>query len=244
MRTNPTSERPFAHVHGLMLVQTLVVLAVSLNRLDPWTLGYVASNQFLRWVDLINMLPLPILSVVAFYLLKKYLEGNTIAGATVNPSFALSLIFLIGVYLVGVNYGDHEVTNYIHIRFCANDSASDLCRIIIYNDDEFTHYVFFTGFVMTNAAIMFIQARHPFAQIPQSRDLALIAFNAIFIALGIFANLAFEDIGLDLYVVALLALIALVLLLRHKAQPIIIYYAIAYGLGLIATFAYKGYSFT
>ena len=36
-----------------------MVVLVSLNRLSALTLSYVAPNQFLRWVDLINMLPLP-----------------------------------------------------------------------------------------------------------------------------------------------------------------------------------------
>ena len=37
----------------------VVVVLVSLYRLSALTLSYVAPNQFLRWVDLINMLPLP-----------------------------------------------------------------------------------------------------------------------------------------------------------------------------------------
>ena len=37
----------------------VVVVLVSVNRLSALTLSYVAPNQFLRWVDLINMLPLP-----------------------------------------------------------------------------------------------------------------------------------------------------------------------------------------
>ena len=57
--------------------------------------------------------------------------------------------------------------------------------------------------------------------------------------LGIFANLAFEVIGLDLYVVALLALIAAVLLWRRGPQPLLLYYATAYWLGLVGTFLYK-----
>ncbi len=244
MRQNLARERPFTHVHVLLFVQTLVVILVSLNRLGTWTLSYVAPNQFLRWVDFINMLPLPIISVIAFYLLKQRLERNPASGAaSQTPSLILNLTFLVGVYLLGVNYGDHEVTNYLHIRFCLSDTQSDLCRIIIYNDDEFSHYVFFTGFVMVNTAIMMIQARHPFAQPARRSDLVPVAVNAIFIALGIFANLGFEEIGLDLYVVALLAVIALTLLFRHGAQPIIVYYAIAYGMGLIATFVYKGFSF-
>src|SRR4051812_37614630 len=54
--------------------------------------------------------------------------------------------------------GSHEVTNYLHVRFCP-DTASDLCRIVAYNDDQFSHL--------------------------------------LFVAAGVVANLAFEEIGLD-----------------------------------------------
>lgn len=63
--------------------------------------------------------------------------------------------------------------------------------------------------------------------------------NGLFIAAGIFANLAFEAIGLDLYIVALLAGLAVYLLRRQGARPLFIYYATAYGVGLIATGLYK-----
>ena len=72
------------------------------------------------------------------------------------------------------------------------------------------------------------------------KKISYIVISLLFIALGIFANLAFEEIGLDLYVVALLAVIALPLLWRRGWQPLVIYYSTAYTLGLVATAIYKG----
>jgi hypothetical protein len=51
----------------------------------------------------------------------------------------------------------------------------------------------------------------------------------------VFANLGFEEIGLDLYVAALLALISVYLLWRRGRQPMFIYYTIAYWLGLVTS---------
>jgi hypothetical protein len=226
-------------VHGLLLVQSVDVILVSINRLSNWTTGYVAANEFLRWVDLLNMLVLPLISVVAFYLLKKEIEYNSPAREG-RWHLALNLVYIIGLYLLAASYGDHEVTNYLHLRFCLTDETSPLCRIIIFNDDEFSHWVFFTGFVMINAALLFIQVLFPYRGTMMARDWAFLAINGLFIALGIFANLAFEVIGLDLYVVALLAVIALVLLWRRGPQPLVIYYVTAYSVGLIATAIYKG----
>jgi hypothetical protein len=227
-----------APVHWLLAVQSLVVVLVSINRLGSLTLNYVASNEFLRWVDFHNMLTLPLISVLAFYLLKKQLE-RTGTVRSERAHLALNLVFLVGVYLLGASYGDHEVTNYLHVRFCQADASSALCRIVIFNDDEFSHWVFFTGFVLMNAALMLFQVIFPFPSRPSGRDLLFLAVNGLFIGAGIFANLAFEAIGFDLYVVALLAVLAVALLWRRGPQPLLVFYSVAYTLGLVGTFLYK-----
>ncbi len=221
-------------IHVLLGVQSLVGILVSINRLGTWTLGYVLPNEFLRWVDFNNMLVLSLISLVALYLLKKSIEYNSPAREG-RAHLAWNLVFIIGLYLTAASYGDHEVTNYLHQRFCATDPTSDLCRIIIFNDDEFSHWVFFTGFVMVNAAILFLQEIFPYKEKISSTDTALLTLNALFLGAAVLANLGFEEIGLDLYVVALLALISAYLLWRRGRQPMFIYYVIAYWLGLLAS---------
>jgi len=222
-------------IHLLLAVQSVVAILVSINRLGTWTLGYVLPNEFLRWVDFNNMLILPLISLVAFYLLKKTIEYNSPAREG-RAHIAWNLVFIIGLYLLGASYGDHEVTNYLHHRFCLDDTTSDLCRIIIFNDDEFGHWVFFTGFVMVNGALLILQNIFPYGDQLTSADVGLLSFNALFLGAGILANLGFEEIGLDLYVVALLAILSAYLLWRRGRQPLFIYYAVAYWLGLIASF--------
>ena len=222
-------------IHSLLAVQSVVAILVSINRLGTWTLGYVLPNEFLRWVDFNNMLVLPLISLVAFYLLKKTIEYDSPAreGAT---HLAINLMFIIGLYFLGASYGGHEVTNYLHTRFCLQDTTSDLCRIVIFNDDEFSHWVFFTGFVMVNAALLFLQMVFPYRGEATTGDVSLLVGNAVFLAAGIFANLGFEEIGLDLYIVALLAILSVYLLWRRGKQPLFIYYTAAYWLGLVASF--------
>lgn len=238
LATTPAPASGLGRIHVLLAVQSLVVVLVSINRLSKLTLGYVAPNEFLRWVDLHNMLTLPLVSIVAFYLLKKTVEASG-PPASARAHLAVNLAFIAGIYLLGAGYGDHEVTNYLHSRFCGRGDASALCRIVVFNDDEFSHWIFFAGFVLVNAALMLLQALFPRREAMGGGDSALIALNAVLIGAGIFANLAFERIGLDLYVVALLALVAFVLLRRLGRQPLLVYYATAYGLGLVATGLYK-----
>lgn len=221
-------------IHTLLGIQSLVGILVSINRLGTWTLGYVLPNQFLRWVDFNNMLVLSLISLVALYLLKKTIEYDSPAREG-RAHTAWNLVFIIGLYLTAASYGDHEVTNYLHQRFCTADATSDLCRIIIFNDDEFSHWVFFTGFVMVNAAILSLQNIFPYRGNLTTADIALLALNALFLAAAVLANLGFEEIGLDLYVVALLAFISTYLLWRGGRQPMFLYYTIAYWLGLIGS---------
>jgi hypothetical protein len=227
-------EAAMKQIHVLLGLQSLLAILVSLNRLGTWTLGYVLPNEFLRWVDFNNMLVLPLISLVALYLIKKTIEYDSPVRET-RAHIAWNLVFIIGLYLTAASYGDHEVTNYLHTRFCLEDPNSDLCRIVIFNDDEFSHWVFFAGFVMVNAAVLFLQQLFPHRGILSTSDVGLLVLNALFLGAGVFANLGFEEIGLDLYVVALLALVSAYLLWKQGRQPMFIYYTVAYWLGLVGS---------
>jgi hypothetical protein len=223
------------NIHILLVVQTVIIIFASINRLGRFTLGYVAENEFLRWVDLLNMVVFPLASMVAFYVLKKEIEYDS-PRKDGRRHLALNLAFIIGIYLLGASYGDHEVTNYLNWRFCdENVLDSNLCRIVIFNDDEFSHWLFFIGFSLVNAALPLLQVLFPYLGEVTARDIALLVFNGLFIAAGIVANLAFEEIGFDLYVVALLTGLSLVLLRQNGRQPLLIYFATAYTVGLIVT---------
>jgi hypothetical protein len=232
---NPTSLKT---IHWLLGVQTMVILLGSLNRLGSWTLGYVAANEFLRWVDLHNMLTLPLISVTAFYLLKKQIEQNELSSSQ-RIHLLLNLTFIVGLYLFAASYGSHETTNYLHTRFCPDGAASDLCRIVIFNDDEFSHWIFFAGFALLNGVLMLLQVVFPWPGKVSGRDTAVLTLNAFFVALGIFANLGFEEIRLDLVVVLGLAILSGWLLWRNGRQPLLVYYTVAYGVGLAMTAVYR-----
>ncbi len=231
---------PLGKIHMLLTGQTILYILISVNRLSTLTTGYVLPNEFLRWVDLHNMLTLPVVLVAVWYLLKRQLE--TASDHAAQNRFAhlvLNLTFIIGVYVFGAGYGSHEVTNYLHLRFCTDPANDTLCQIIIYNDDTFSHLVFFIGFILLNVTLMFIQVLFPQSSPLTVRDQSLLAFNGLFVGASIFANLAFEPIGLDLYVIALVTILALALAWKHGKQPLLFFYSVAYTLGLGATFIYK-----
>jgi len=74
------------------------------------------------------------------------------------------------------------------------------------------------------------------------RDFIFVSANALFIGLGIFANLAFEEIGVDLYIFGFLMLLSLYLLYSKKIvskHPITYYFAASYTMGVLGTVLYK-----
>jgi hypothetical protein len=225
----------FGRLHLLLAVQSAVVVLVSVNRLSSVGLGYLAPNQFLRWVDLNNLL-LALVSTVASFLVLRHLERQ--APAADRARGALATLFVVATFVLGVSYGEHEPTNYLSARFCDGDTG-DLCRLLAFHDDEFSHWLFFAGFLTVSVVLMVAQARWPAPRPAAGRDLVLLAGNALFIGAGIFANLGFEAIGLDLYVVAAVAVLAVLLLWRRRRQPVLVYYATAYLVGLVATAAVK-----
>jgi hypothetical protein len=223
----------YGRLHLLLAAQSAVVVLVSVNRLSSVGLGYAAPNQFLRWVDLNNLL-LALVSTVVSYLVLRQVQGS----ARGRGAGLLATLFVVATYVLGVGYGEHELTNYLSGRFC-DGQGGDLCRLLAFHDDEFSHWLFFGGFLGVSVVLMVAQALWPAPRPAAGRDLALVAGNALFIAAGILANLGFERIGLDLYVVAAVAALAVLLLWRRPRQPLLVYYATAYLVGLAATAAVK-----
>jgi hypothetical protein len=215
-------------VHLLLAVQSLLLVLASVNRLWDATDVELLPHGALRLVDVLNLLVLAPASVLAFYLLLEHL----LDGTAVRTRRALRLGFLAATYLFAASYGMHEAADYLNARFCPSDES--LCGIVGYQDDELSHLLFFAGFAGIAATLLVAQAAAP-ASAGTTTDRVLVLANAALVAAAIVANLGFEEIGVDLFVVAAVALLALVLWLRRGPRPLILYYASAYTVGLVVT---------
>jgi hypothetical protein len=230
----PDSQRAWwRRLHVLLGVQSLLLVLASINRLWSATDAYVLPHDALRLVELLNLLVIPPASVLAFYLLLEHL----LAGVDARSRRALRLAFLASAYLFAVSYGMHEPANYLAARFCGGTGSDGaLCEIVAYQDDELSHLLFFVGFAALDVVLLLAQAASP-GPVPRAagRDLALVLANASLVAAAIVANLGFEEIGLDLVVIAAVAAFSLALLRRHGPRPLIVYFASAYATGLVVT---------
>jgi hypothetical protein len=230
-----TAERAWERrLHVLLGVQSLVLVLASVNRLTSVGDAAVLPHGSLRVVELLNLLVLPPISALAFFLLLEHLLDGVAAGTRL----ALRLAFLGALYLFAMSYGMHEPANYVNDRFCGS-AGGELCEIVGYHDDGLSHLLFFAGFAGIAAVLLIAQAVATGVAAMPLPGRGLVLGNASLIAAAIVANLGFEPIGLDLLVVAFVAALALVLLRRAGPRPVIVYFAWAYVVGLVATIAVR-----
>ncbi|MBI4137386.1 hypothetical protein HY469_04965, partial [Candidatus Roizmanbacteria bacterium] len=182
-------------------------------------------------------------SVVLYFFLKKNVEEN---GKLLNKNKIVlaTLLFIIGVYLFGAGSGLHEAMDYLNARFCNRGEITNaLCNIISYNDDTFSHIVYYIGFILLTISLVITEYFSPRKNPISLKDIRLISANALFIALFIFLNLAFEPTLMDMIVFGSMTVFTASVLQfgRHsyKNLPITLYFAISYGVGVISSLVYK-----
>jgi hypothetical protein len=209
-------------LHLLLGAQSLILVVASINRLWDGTDVAVLPHGALRLVDVLNLLVLAPAGVLVFHALLEQLR----------PGRWARLGFIGAVYLFAASYGMHEAADYLNARFCPG--AGELCEIVGYQDDELSHLLFFAGFAGIAAVLLAAQATVP-GPVAGGRDRALIAVNAALVAGAIVANLSFDEIGLDLFAVAAVAVLALALWLLRGPRPLILYFGSSYTAGLLLT---------
>lgn len=213
-------------LHLLLAGQSLVLVLASVNRLWDATDVAVLPHGALRLADVLNLLVLAPAGVLLFHALLEHVVAGRRAPW-------LRGAFVAAVYLFAASYGMHEAADYLNARFCPG--AGELCAIVGYQDDALSHALFFAGFAGIAAVLLAAQAAVP--AVTSARDRALIVANATLVAAAIVANLGFEEVGLDLAIVAAVAVLAAALWLRHGPRPLTLYFASAYTAGLVVTAA-------
>ncbi len=235
-------------LHILLTSILLILVLLSVNRLTGFTLVYLPPNEFLRLVDFIALIPITLITIVLYFLLKRDIEESGSAKSTTTPQqlLWLNIVFIFGVGVYAMSSGDHETANYLNIRFCSDDQPStQLCEIIGYHDDIFSHLLYYAGNMLLTFTILLSETMYPRLRKASRNDMILLSINASLIAAGIFINIAREPTAIDLVAFSTLALLACGLLWRGskrigvKRLPVTFYMALAYGLGTVSSLLYK-----
>lgn len=230
-------------LHAIFSGFTLIIILLSINRLTPLTTDYLQPYDFLRILDFNAMIPIPLISIILYYLLKREIVYDSPFRKTAAYTI-LTVLLVSGIYLFGASSGNHEVTNYLNTRFCEREELkNELCNIVSFNDDGFSHIIYYLGFLLLNIPLILLEHFMPRKSKIAKKDLLRILPNAIFISLGIFANLAFEPTGLDLVFFGIVMSTALYYLYfarrEYNRLPVTYYFAVAYSLGVGGTLLYK-----
>lgn len=223
-------------LHVLLTAQSSLLVLASINRLWDATDARVLPQGSLRVVDVVNLLVLAPASALVLYLLLEHVLGDL----STRARRRLRLAFLAALYLFAASYGMHEPADFLHAQFCDSRDGGELCASVVYHDDDLSHLLFFVGLAGMDAVLLVAQGTvRDLGTRLGTRDLALIGVNASVVGAAIVANLGFEEIGLDLLVVAAVAALALYLLSRRGPRALIVYFAWAYLAGLAGTIAAK-----
>lgn len=219
----------------LLSLQTVILILGSANRLMKWSHTPVAANGFLRWVDFNHLLVFPPLTILVSLAIRQ-----TFVNLGKKSYIGVDVLFVLSVYFLGAGYGVHELANYLSSWTAGNDSfSSDFQEIIRFNDDDFSHWIFFGAFVGVNLSVLLWQYLNPFSSPLKKTELILILCNALILAAAIFANLSQGKLGFDLVALLVLAVPALIFWCKNRSQPIFLFYFAGLWLGLVATFFYR-----
>jgi hypothetical protein len=116
----------------------------------------------------------------------------------------LLLILVAGFYCIGVGFGMHEPFN-VFVSFYRRSLTPEMERSVIFFDDKLGHWVFFAGFVAICVSLALAELKNPFREALSFRYLALPVFLAVVSGFVIFVNMALEETGTDIAVIALTA---------------------------------------
>jgi hypothetical protein len=211
---------------GLMVLATLNRKGIACFPI----LGRQIGDGF-RVNDYIVTLVLAPLAVIVLYLIYYFRNANRSLGAM--------LLFLLGIYLIGMNFGMHEPTNFLVARYKGQIPES-LHRSLVFFDDELGHYVFFAGFAFIALAGILVDLASPLEE-PLSRfATALLTGAGLAVAAAVYVNMVREETRADIAVLASVSLIGLALHWRHgwislRRLPHLLMVYAGLGVGALAT---------
>ncbi|MFW6414256.1 MAG: hypothetical protein ACOCZS_03035 [Verrucomicrobiota bacterium] len=150
------------------------------------------------------------------------------------------LLFVIGVYLLGVGFGMHEPMNVLSTFSVKQES---LRRSIQFFDDGLGHWVFFAGFMLLVLAIVRGETKNPLPESFQWIGNVTVGITGISVGTVIFINMYREDTLVDLIVLGLTLLVSLAFWLQSKNRnwqrlPMTAAIVLAFFLGIAGTLLY------
>lgn len=234
MRNITEDDSDKRRIRQMMLTLTALCITVVLaginRKLSVPFLREPVTDVF-RMCDYIVVFFIAPATVFFLYLLIKINKGT--------QSFISIVIFIFGVYLLGVGFGMHEPMNAITVSGSLIGEPT-LIRTFIFFDDELGHWVFFAGFMLISIAVAWSEICCPYNKKMKWNILLPVWIIGLLTALVIYLNMVREKTGHDIAVIIVtVAVIGILHLFNGRSNlkrvPVVFTCYIAYGGGALVT---------
>lgn len=234
-----------ASVHPISRIfwlNSLVVLAVTIERFSRTTRVVLPPHSFLSLHQLIQTAVLILASVVLAMLLFWETSGH-LKALPGRSAMWLSVLFTAGAYLYGAGEGLHELASYLLGARCdADRPVGDLCGGLFVNDFYTGNILFFAGAALITA-VPVVAERLNAGLDPRGPGVVSLLVNAVVFAFTVVAYAAFDAVLVGLiFALVMLAFTSLMWLpvrTRASRYPVTTYSFIAYALGAVVSLAIR-----
>jgi hypothetical protein len=230
--------RAAVHIlNRIFLVNSLLVVLVSVERFSATTDVILQPHSFLSLHQLVQTCVLILASTVTFFWTFFVVSGR-LRGIAARKTLWLGITFVAGTYLYGAGEGLHEVSSYVLNSQCPDPdhAVGTLCGGLFVNDFYTGNILFFVGAFLMSASLLVAERLLPNDSFGR-RDVPLLAVNAVVFAATVVAYAAFDTVlvGLIFSLVTLAFSLAMWLPKRREPLrfPVTLYTVIAYVLGSI-----------
>lgn len=186
---------------ALTISMGLLLLAALVNRKFNCPFLRTPVWDVLRGCDLLTLFAL---SPIGIAIMWDYMNSNSVSA---KARRWLGLVFVLGVFLLGMAFGMHEPTNAMQIA--GQGKVQAVHDSLAFFDDGLGHWTFFAGMMVVILALAAAETSNPFERpVPRWLGSASIAAG-IAGAVSLFGNMINEKTGADMAVVlASLAIMA------------------------------------
>lgn len=230
---NPSGESSRLRRTILLVVSMgiLLLLALVNRKLDCHFLKMRAWDV-LRVCDLLTLFAISPLGVAIMW---DYMDS-----CEAKARRWLCLVFVLGVFLLGMGFGMHEPSNAMQIA--GYSKIQDVRESLLFFDDKLGHWIFFAGMILSLVALSAAETANPFERPIPRWMTALSAIAGASGAVSLYGNMVNDQrTSVDMGVV--LACLALIALCHWRSGfaglnrlPMTLSFYVCLGAGSIATY--------
>lgn len=182
----------------LAVVCGLVVLA-GINRKAGFQFLNMTFGAGCRVRDYVVVFGITPATIGVLWLMLRFYRGH--------ESLIASLLFIMGVLMLGVGFGMHEPTNFM-VKHYQKGISPEVRESLLFFDDQLGHWAFFVGFMLIALSGVFAEMRKPFDEALPKWMFSVVVVLGLIAAYVIYKNMVNERTLVDILVLLSTVIIA------------------------------------